>query len=91
MELVNFVELAPHLIEQGALGNDEYLDIIERNGVSSQQHFKIFVTEFLLKHGKGNVVQKFIAALRNEERHRGHKDLLQRIEKEESIVKAAGD
>ena len=90
MELVNFAELAPHLIKQGLLTNDEYLDITQRNGVSSQQHFKIFVTECLLKHGKRGIVQKFIAALRDEKRHRGHKDLLERVEKDERI-KATGD
>ena len=90
MELVNFAELAPHLIKQGLLTNDEFLDITQR-GVSSQQHFKIFITECLLKHGKRGIVQKFIAALRDEERHMGHKDLLERIEKDERIIKTTGD
>ena len=91
MELANFSELAPHLVKQGSLTNDEYLNITLRSGVSSQQHFKIFVTDYLLKHGKGNIVQNFIAALRNEKHHRGHKDLLEQIEQDERIVKATGD
>ena len=91
MELVNFAELAPHLITQGLLTNDEYLDITQRREVSPQQHFKIFVTEYLLKHGKRSIVQKFIAALRDEKNHRGHKDLLKRIEQDERIVKATGN
>ena len=90
-ELVNFVELAPYLQTQGLLGDDEYPDITERNGISPQQHFKIFVTEYLLGPGKNNIVQKFVAALRNAKDHKGHEDLLKRIKTEERIMKAIGD
>ena len=90
MELVNFAELAPYLMTQGLLTNEEYLDIMQRK-VSPQQHFKIFITEYLLKHRKYNIVQKFIAALRDEKNHRGHKDLLKLIEQDERIVKATGN
>ena len=90
-ELVNFEELAPHLRTEGLLDEDEYLDITQRNGVSCQQHFKLFVTECLLKPGKGNVVKKFINALRNEKNHKGHNELLKTIEKDERIMNKTGD
>ena len=89
-ELVNFEELAPHLRTTGLLDEDEYLDITQRDSVSRQQHFKLFVTECLLKAGKDNVVQKFIDALRNEKQHKGHDELLKRIEEDERIVNKTG-
>lgn len=91
MELVNFESLAPHLIKQGLLTHAEYDDITKRHGVSPRQHFKIFVTEFLLKHGKGNIVKKFVTALKNEKAHNGHEDLLRRIKKDEKLMKRLGD
>ena len=91
MELVDFVELAPHLKREGLLEDDEYRDITQKFGVSPQQHFKIFVKDCLLKHGKHNIVQNFVAALRNAKGHKGHEDLLERIEKEKRIMEAMGD
>ena len=87
LELVNFTELAPYLKKEGLLADDEYLDITQRNGVSPQQHFKIFVTEFLLQQRKYGIVQKFIAALKMEKNHTGHEELLKRIEADERIMK----
>ena len=89
-ELVNFEELAPHLRKEGLLDEDEYLDIVQRDGVSRQQHFKLFITECLLQPGKDNVVEKFINALRNEKQHKGHDELLKRIEKDERIMNKTG-
>lgn len=91
MELANFATLAPQLIKEGLLTNEEYLDITQRLGVSAQQHFKIFITECLLKFDKGNIVKKFVTALRNENSHKGHEDLLKRIEEDKCLMKAIGD
>jgi len=91
MELANFDCLAPHFIKEGLLTNSEYQDITQRNGVSPQQHFKIFVTEILLKPGKGNIVEKFVTSLTNEEKHIGHKDLLERIKKIGILMNAIGN
>ena len=88
LELINFNELAPHLKKEGLLADDEYLDITQRIGVSAQQHFKIFVTEFLLQQRKHGFVQKFITALKMEKNHTGHKELLRRIKTDERIMKA---
>ena len=88
MELVNFTALNPHLITEGLLTEIEYQDITQRLGASPQQYFKIFVTEFLLKPGRGNIVNKFVIALRNEKEHSGHKDLLKRIKKDRILMKA---
>ena len=88
LKLANFTELAPHLIKEGLLTDDEYLDITQRNGVSPQQHFEIFVTKFLLQIRKCDIVQKFIAALKMEKNHTGHEELLKRIEVDETIMKA---
>ena len=87
MELVNFTTLTPHLIREGLLTNTEYQDLTQRLGVSPQQYFKIFVTEFLLKPGKGNIVNKFVTALKNENEHKCHKDLLIRIAEERTFEK----
>ena len=91
MELVDFTSLNLHLITEGLLTDTEYRDITQRLGVSPQQYFKIFVTEFLLKPGKGNIVNKFVTALRKEKEHSGHKDLLKQIEKDRILMKAIGD
>ena len=90
MELVNFTTLTPHLYKEGLLTNTEYQDLAHKSVVSPQQCFKIFVTK-LLKPGKGNVVNKFVTALRNEEEHNGHKDLLKQIEKDKILKKKIGD
>lgn len=87
MELVNFTTLTPHLIREGLLTDIEYQDLTQRLGVSPQQCYKIFVTEFLLKPGKGNIVKKFVTALKNEKEYSGHQDLLIRIGEERIFKK----
>jgi len=88
IKLVNFLQLAPYLMQEGLLADDDYQDITQRHGVSAQQHFKIFVTAYFFQQRKCNIVQKFIAALRKEKDHPGHKELLTRIEADERIMKA---
>ena len=90
-ELVDFNTLAPHLLKEGLLTNNEYQDIIGKVGVSPQQYFNIFVTEFLLKPDKGNIVKKFVSALKNEKDHKGHEDLLKRIEGDKILKKEIGE
>lgn len=90
-ELVNFADLAPHLITQGLLNNDEWLDITSRNNISSQNHFKIFLTDYLINYDKRNIVQKFFTALQNAKSHKGHEDLLKILEKDERLMKAIGN
>ena len=91
MELVNFTSLSPHLVKEGLLTDTEYQDLALKSVVSPQQCFKIFVTKFLLKPSKGNIVNKFVTALRNEKAHNGHKDLLKRIEEDKILKKKIGD
>ena len=86
LELVNFECLSPHLIKEGLLSLEEYRDITERPSVSACNYFKIFVEEILDKSDKGNVVNKFLEALKNEEKHPGHAELLKQLEKNKTIM-----
>jgi len=71
------------------LTDEEYRDIPLE--VSSQKKFHKFVTEFLLKPDKGDIVENFVKALRNEKEHPGHEDLLKQIERNEILKKVIGD
>jgi len=79
-ELVNFDSLSPHLIKQGILSQFEYDDITSRRGYSPIKCFSAVVNEILTKAGKGNVVKKFTQALKDENGHSGHQDLLKIVE-----------
>ena len=91
IELVNFITLAPYLIKEGLLTGNEYQNITGRVGISPQDYFHIFITQFLLKPDKGNIVKRFVAALKNEKDHKGHEDLLKRIEDDRILKKEIGE
>jgi len=78
--------LAPHLMAENLLEQHEYLTITGRMGVSPNQHFKIFVIEYLSKADKGDIVKIFLSALSKEKKHMGHADLFKRIQKNEKIM-----
>jgi len=82
--LVNFENLGPHLLTQGLLSFEDHRRITESTG--SSQHFEIFVNEFLCKGNRGDIVEKFIEALRNEKKHIGHESLLKGIESNKKIM-----
>ena len=86
LELVNFEYLAPHLMKEEVLSDEEYRYITGRLQVSTSNYFKIFVEEILDKSDKGNVVKQFLEALKNEEKHPGHAELLKQLEKNKSIM-----
>ena len=89
LELVNFECLAPCLMKYELLSAGEYQNITGRSQVPLCNHFKIFIEEMLDRSDKGDVVKNFLDALRCEKTHTGHADLLEKLQKNKTILTEA--